>query len=132
MYTHSRNCPLSLSTRADICHSCHSRLECNFFAEFEKKERKKYSNSRNGATPFFRHNYCSTIINMQHLPRESNFMCFWLPPVFQPLAPLISIKTKFMGKVLHICGKTKALHHCGNYCTCCVYRYGKSWGNVVM
>ena len=26
-------------------------------------------------------------------------------------------KTKFMGKVLHICGKTKALHHCRNYWT---------------
>ena len=53
MYTHSRNCPLALSTRADICHSCHSRPQCNFFAEFKKKERKKLSNSRNGATPFF-------------------------------------------------------------------------------
>ena len=53
LYTHSRNCPLALSTRADICHSCHSRPECNFFAEFKKKERKKLSNSRNGATPFF-------------------------------------------------------------------------------
>ena len=28
-----------------------------------------YSNSRNGATPFF-------AINMQHLPRGSNFVCF--------------------------------------------------------
>ena len=25
-------------------------------------------------------------------------------------------KTKFMGKVLHIYGKTKALHHCRKYC----------------
>ena len=27
------------------------------------------------------------------------------------------LKRKSMGKVLHIYGKTKALHHCGNYCT---------------
>ena len=26
-------------------------------------------------------------------------------------------KKKIMGKVSHIYGKTKALHHCGNYCT---------------
>ena len=39
-----------------------------------------YSNSRNGATPFFCHK-CAT------------------------------------PQVLHIYGKTKALHHCGNYCT---------------
>ena len=46
---------------------------------------------------------------MQHLPRGSNLCVFsnrWT-----------ALKTKFMGKVLHIYGKTKALHHCGNYCT---------------
>ena len=44
VYTHSRNCPLPLSTRADIWYSCHSRPECNFFAEFKNnpEECKKY------------------------------------------------------------------------------------------
>ena len=26
-------------------------------------------------------------------------------------------KLEMVGKVLHIYGKTKAVHHCGNYCT---------------
>ena len=43
-----------------------------------------YSNSRNGATPFFSTCLSNATINMQHLPLKSNFTCFWqpLPPVF--------------------------------------------------
>ena len=49
---------------------------------------------------------------MQHLPSENHFMCFWLAPLDSPTGKHERRKT---GKVLHIYGKSKALHHCGNY-----------------
>ena len=53
-----------------------------------------------------------------HFPAKQ-FYVFWATaPTDVLTAGTAEIrKTKFVGKVLHIYGKTKALHHCGNYYT---------------